>query len=280
VTETRTSGPRRLWVSYLWTHHEVADFSYLVPQLREAGIEAVYESIHIPPEGRLSDRIVHRLKSVGFDGWAYVLTHQFLTRRTCADELITTLNQAARDMGPEFPLVGLLHGIAAQQVPPQVRVRPCLSTGDPGWARQVVATLEPRASRRSAQASREGTRFIWRVHSAYGGDPALTAVEVGSKVELIQYWRFAIPRSAQAARWGVGPAGGGEITPVRFEVARGTGRYGSHDVAWFGAANGVTPSESAYIVFSGPLPEFVCFGSADSPSGPAGQLEIYQPRTH
>ncbi len=280
VTETTKQGPRRLWISYFWTNREVSDFAYLVPQLKEAGIEAVYESLEVRPDVGLSERIVQRLQSVGFDGWAYVLTHQFLTRRSCSDELILTMNQMVKRLGPTFPMVGLVHGIAAQQLPTQVRVRPCFGLGDPGWTRQVLAALEQRGLSRTQPSAREDMRFVWRIHSGYGGDPSLTAIEVGTRFELIQYWRFAIPKSVQAARWGVGPAGGGEMAPVRFNVARGTGRYGSYDVSWFGAANGVSPDESAYIVFDGPLPDFVCFGPADSPSGPAGQLEIYQPRLH
>jgi hypothetical protein len=280
VTDTQRTGPIRLWVSHLWTGREVADFSYLVAQLEEAGIDATYESLQVQPESRSPERIAQRLQSVGFDGWAYVLTHQFLTRKTCVDELILTIDQTLRRAGPNFPMLGLLHGVTAQQLPAQVRVRPCLSVGDPDWTRKVRDALEHRGNARTPSHPKAETRFLWRVHSAYGGDPSLTAIEVVCRFELIQYWRFAIPRSAQAAQWGVGPAGGGQISPVRFSVARGTGRYGSYEVSWFGAANGVSPNESAYIVFSGPLPEFVCFGPADSPSGPAGHLEIYQPRWH
>jgi hypothetical protein len=280
VAEAQKTGPRRLWISYLWTEREVADFSYLVPQLKEAGIEAVYESLQVQPGIRTSERIVQRLQSVGFDGWAYVLTHQLLTRKTCSDELILSIDQTSRRLGPIFPLVGLLYGVAAQQLATQVRMRTCVSVGDPGWVGQVRAAIEPRAMPRKGPYSQGQTRFVWRVHDCYRGDPALTAIEVGPKFELIQYWRFAVPKSAQATNWGVGPAGGGDIGPMRLSEVRGTGKYRAYDVSWFGAGNGLSPNESAYIVFEGPLPEFVCFGPADSPSGPSGELEVYQPRLH
>jgi len=270
-------GPR-LWVSCLWAGREVTDFAYLVPQLKAARIEAVYESLEVRPNARMSERIIQRLHGIGFDGWLYVLTHQFLTRRACVEQLIDSIGQTQRRMGPDFPMVGLLHGIAAHQVPAVVRVRPCVYATDPTWRAQVSAALRNRKPVRRGTPSLDGSRFVWRVHPCYGGDPTLTAVEVGPRHEPIQYWRFAIPRNSRAVRWGVGSSGGGEISPLKFAVVRGSGRYGSHDVTWFGAANGLSESQSAYVVFDGPVPEFVCFGPAENPSGPAEQLELH--RTH
>jgi hypothetical protein len=103
----------------------------------------------------------------------------------------------------------------------------------------------------------------------------MTAVEVCSRDESVPYWRFAIPKSTQPVRWGQGPSGGREISHIRFSEAMGSGRYRNRDVVWFGAANIISNTESAYAVFSGPLPEFVCFGAAQSPFGPPKQMEIY-----
>lgn len=280
MSQNARSGNPRLWVSCLWADKEVTDFAYLVPQLKEARIEAVYESLEVHPEARMSERIIQRLHGIGFDGWLYVLTHQFLTRRACVDQLIDSIGQTQRHMGPDFPMVGLLHGIAAHQVPSVVRVRPCVFATDPNWRSQVSAVLRNRTPAPKAAAAAGDARYVWRVHSCYSGDPSLTAVEVGPKHESIQYWRFAIPRNSRAVRWGVGASGGGDISPLKFAVVRGSGRYGSHDVTWFGAANGLSETQSAYIVFDGPLPEFVCFGPAENPSGPADQLEIHRTRIH
>jgi len=78
--------------------------------------------------------------------------------------------------------------------------------------------------------------------------------------------------------WGVGPAGGRELSPIRFAVTRGCGRYGNDDVTWFGAANGLSSHESAYVVFSGPLPEFICFGPAIGSAGAPGAMEVFRVR--
>ncbi len=270
----QNTGRPRLWISYLSTCAEEKDFSFLVSQLKDVNIEAIYTSLQLQPEMRLWERIVQRLLSIDFDGWVYILTHQFLTNKACTDELTAAIDQMLPHIGSDFLMGGLLHGVAAQHVPPALRIRPCLSLGDPHWKHQLASALRNHAPLQRPEMAREETRFQWKVHSCYGGNPAMTAIEVGPRLESIQYWRFAVPKSVRTARWGVGAAGGGEISPIKFSIAKGSGRYGSADVAWFGAANGISNTESAYVVFSGALPEFVCFGPADSPAGPPGRMEI------
>ncbi len=264
----------RLWISYLWTCREERDFTYLASQIRSAETEATYDSIELQPDFHLWQRIEQRLLSIDFDGWMYVLTHQVLTHGTCADELIAAIDQMLMRKGPDFPMVGLLHGIAAQYLPSALRVRPCLSLENPEWRRQLSNALNQRAPSKKKQPMRQDTRFTWKIHSCWGGDPSATAIEVGTELEDIRYWRFAIPRSIRAARWGSGAAGGGEILPPKQGVAMGYGRFGSMDVAWFGATGGVSSTESAYIVFSGALPDLVCFGPAENVVGPPHRMEI------
>jgi hypothetical protein len=274
VAGNQKIGRPRLWISYLSTSAEEKDFSFLVSQLKDVNIEAIYTSLQLQPDMRLWQRIVQRLLSIDFDGWVYILTHQFLTNRECTNELIAAIDQMLPHIGSDFLMAGLLHGVAAQHVPPALRIRPCLSLGDPDWKHRLAGSLKNHTPLQRPEMAREEKRFLWKVHSCYGGNPALTAIEVGPRLESIQYWRFAVPKSVRTARWGVGAAGGGEISPIKFAVAKGSGRYGSADVAWFGAANGISNTESAYVVFSGALPEFVCFGPAESPAGPPGPMEI------
>jgi hypothetical protein len=225
----------------------------------------------------LWERIVPRLVSIGFDGWLYILTHQCFTRKTYTDELTAAIDKITLRLGPKFPMIGLMHGIATQNVPPALRVRPCISLGDPEWKQQLSEALEQRIPAGKARTMRTESRFFWKIHSRYGGDPSMTAVEVSSMTERIQYWRFAVPKSAQTARWGQGPAGGGEISHVRFAEAKGSARFEHRDILWFGAANTVSDTESAYVVFLGPLPDFICFGLAKTPFGPPDSMEVLRP---
>jgi hypothetical protein len=277
VADSQLAGCPRLWINYPYINREDLDFSYLIPQLKHANIDAVYESLPLMSDVRLWERIVPRLISIGFDGWLYILTHQCFTRKTFTDELTAAIDHIFSRLGPDFPMVGLMHGIATQNVPAALRVRPCISLGDPLWKQQLSAVLKHRAAPGKERMLLKDTRYMWKIHNCYGGDPSMTAVEVRSMTERIQYWRFAIPKSVQAARWGQGPAGGGDISRVRFAEARGSGKYESREIVWFGAANTISDTESAYAVFLGPLPDFICFGPAQSPFGPPATMEIMRP---
>jgi hypothetical protein len=277
VADNPSAVNPRLWINYPYIDKEERDFSYLVSQLKTASIDVEYDSFRLMSDTRLWARVVPRLISIGFNGWMYILTHQCFTRKTYTDELTAAIDQVTKYMGPQFPMIGLMHGIATQNVPAILRVRPCLSLGDPEWKRQLSEVLRTRLVPGKDRIMPNEKRYTWKIHNCYGGDPSMTAVEVRSADERIQYWRFAIPKTAHTARWGQGPSGGADISPIRFAEARGTGRYESRDIAWFGAANTISDTESAYAVFLGPLPDFICFGPAKSPFGPPGTMEVIRP---
>jgi hypothetical protein len=274
VPDRQRTGCPRLWISYLWSTGEERDFTYLITRLKDVNITASYDSLHLQPDSRLVERIAQRLLSIECDGWMYILTHQILSRGTCAHELITAIDDTLLRIGSDVPIVGLLHGISPQHVPPILRLRPCLSLGDPDWTQRLSLALQQRGPAGGNAIVKEETRFIWKIHSCLGGDPARVAIEVGPRSESIPYWRFAIPKPFHPVRWGVGMAAGGEISPIKFAVARGSGSYGNCEVSWFGAANSVSNTESAYVEFCRPLPDFVCFGPAEGPLSPPGTMEI------
>ncbi len=274
--EKQNAGLHRLWVSYPWIGREERDFGYLVPQLQDANIEAVYDSFEIMPDHRLWPRIMQRLMSVGFDGWTYILTHQCCTRKAYADELTSAIDQTLLHLGPGFPMMGLMSGIGSNHVPPNLRVLPCISLGDPDWKNQISRALQKSAPQVQNGRIRE-KRFVWNLIPRYDGNPSMTAIEVHSRGQEIRYWRFAVPKSVNLVRWGHGPAGGGAFSQDRLGEARGSGRYANCDIDWFGGADPVSLSESAYAVFSGSLPEFICFGPAQAPLGPPAQMEILWP---
>ena len=268
----------RLWITYPWSRNEERDFSYLLPQLKEANIDAVYESFQLQPGSQLGRTIVQRLLSDGFDSWVYILTHQCFTQRACMDELTAAIDHTLINMGTDFRMAGLMYGIAMQQVPPVLKVLPCISLGEPDWKKQLsgILTADPSRSRRASPGADE-TKFVWKIHPRYDGDPSMTAVEVHPRNDRIQYWRFAIPKSARVAVWGQGRSGGGEISRIVFAETRGSGRYENRDIIWFGAANTISNTESAYAVFSGPLPDFICFGPARTAFGSPGKMEMLRP---
>lgn len=274
LTEQEPKYPR-LWISYPWANKKEREFDFLVPKLRMTNVEATYDSFQLLPDTRLQERILQRLRGIGFDGWLYILTQPLIAQQSCTDELISAINLTYRQMGSDFTMLGLLDGVAARSLPLMLRTRPSLSLEDPGWAWQVSEALRHRAAANKGIARVE-TRFIWTVHPCWDGDPSKTAIEVGTNIESLPYWRFAVPKPAQPLQWGVGAAGGKEMSPARLGVANGSGKCENSPVIWFGAAHKVDSRQSAFVVFSGGLPEFVCFGPAESFLGPPGRAEVFR----
>jgi hypothetical protein len=278
VTTDQNTGQPRLWISYPWVNNEEEDFAYLTKHLALENFEAVYDSVEIVPDSLLWQRIVQRLQSIGFDGWLYVLTHQCISRREYTAELTKAIDQALLHMGPRYPMAGLMYGIATQHVPPVLRALPCISLGDPNWNVHVREVFHKNCTDRIKTPSRKDSRFVWKIHIGYGGNPSMTAIEVHTRGEIIQDWRFAIPKSYQPIRWGQGSVGGGAMSKVRFGEVSGVGQYENNEIFWFGAANSVSISESAYVIFSGKVPDFICFGPAQSSCGLPGRMEIFWPK--
>ena len=282
-TESIVTGPKtktnvaKVWIGYPWIHSEERDFSGLTKSLADENIEAVYDSIQIVPGAGILREVVQKLQGFSLDGWLCILTHKCMTHRECTTELNDAIEQARQLMGPRFPILGLMYGIASGHIPPVLRSLPCISLSGTNWYARVQAAIHKYKSTDLQVPKRNPMRFVWKVHSRYGGNESLTLIEVRTRGESIPEWRFAVPKSCRLVRWGQSTTMGCENTKVRFGEVHGTGTYKDSEVFWFGAANTVTNSESAYVLLSGELPDIICFGPAQNPCGIPGKMEIFRP---
>jgi hypothetical protein len=248
-----------------------ADFSFVADQLKSIHVDARFESIQLQPGESLWDRISPWVTSCGIAGWSYILTAEVLANRIRREELISAIENVIQERGARFPLLGMLyHGIAARNLPLALRLRPCIHLADQNWKEQVQAVL-------ARQAAADTSEFSWAIHKDYSGVAAKTAIEVRPRSEVINCWRFAVPKTARPVRWGCGAPRGGEISPVLFSTVRGAGRLENTEISWFGCEDSLSQTVSAYVVFDGQLPDFVCFGRARSPVSAPGKMEIFRP---
>lgn len=269
------SAAPRIWITYAWEDNDDGDFDYLVQELADVGIEATYDKVELVPGMDLWEQIGDKITEGPLDGWGYLLTAGSLASEACREELAYALNRALGTKGRDFPLIGLLHGVRIQDVPPALKVRLCVSMGSPNWKEEIKAGLERRPPQVAASPQ---SRYVWQVHQPYRGFPGSVAVEVRPRFGELMYWRFAVPASATVTEWGFGPAGEGPIsgnTAIGFESTGGA--VDGTPARCFGCGDKLSPGISAYVVFHGTLPEFVGFGLASEPFGPPGQLEIFRP---
>ena len=122
----------------------------------------------------------------------------------------------------------------------------------------------------------DDTQFNWRIHHPFEGVEDRVAVEVAPWKGLLPRWRFVVPGDYQGpTRWGIGPAGLGEIDEdVKRPAKDGPIQMVNGPlVVWFGGHESLSTTQSAYLVFEGEPPHYVAFGQADAVGGPPGQRE-------
>jgi hypothetical protein len=260
-----------VWITYAWTDDTEGDFSYLVQELATVNVRATFDRIALVPGRDLWAQIGDNITLGPSDGWAYLLTPASLASEPCREELAYAVNRALGTKGRNFPLIGLLHGVRIQDVPPALRVRLGVSLANPNWKQEVRAGLFNQAP---AVPSVPQTKFVWTVHEGYGGVSSHVAIEVRPRFGEVMYWRFAIPAGTKLVRFGHGPAGGAAISGMQtMTLEGGTGQLEGHAVQFFGAGDKLSPGTSAYAVLERPVPSFVYFGQATEPFGPPANGE-------
>ncbi len=130
--------------------------------------------------------------------------------------------------------------------------------------------------RPSPQSQTGDTQYNWRIHHPFEGVEDRVAVEVGPWNGLLPRWRFVVPSDYQGpSRWGIGPAGTGEIDEdVKRPAKDGPIQMVNGPlVVWFGGHESLSSKQSAYLVFDGEPPHYVAFGQAAAIGGPPDDLE-------
>jgi hypothetical protein len=269
----------RLWITYAWVDEEEGDFSHVVTQLEAIGIEPMYDRRHLIPGERLWPQIARSIARPDTDGWAILLTPRSISRQKCLEEHAYALDKALDERGKGFPMIGLLHGVRPEDLPDELmplKVRLCVSLGDPEWPKLVLAGLQRRAPGHEPPAQ---TRFRWRV---YGGPGDTTAVEVGPRHGEVIHWRLAVPANCPIECYGRGKSGSPPSGPAALarglrDVISGSTHLGGRDAQVVGQGDPVSPSISAYVIVRGSVPDFVAFGVADGPVSLPAEWEIIRP---
>lgn len=254
-----------LWITYAWADNADGDFDYLVGVLKHRGVEARYDRIALIPGQRLWDQIAQQIASGDLAGWAYLLTPKSISSQACREELAYALDRTLSKKGENFPLIGLVHGVAISEVPASLRVRLCIDVSSSDWIEAVRAGLERRAP---ARPPADSPNFKVRTHNAYLSNPALKAVEFVTRLGELRYWRIAYPRSGpQAVIRGVGPAGGCGVSHIHRDFVEGTVDINGIPMVFFGQGDAISPSSAAYVAFKSAFPSSIAFGWAQEPFG-------------
>lgn len=269
--QVRNNSHSRLWITYAHEDDRFGDFTYLVQELETVGINAAYDKIALIPGRDLWTQLGEEITEGLYDGWAYLITPTSLSSESCREELSYALNRALKSKGRAYPLIGLLHGVKVNDLPPSLRVRLNVSLSSPTWTEEVLAALEGHPPRTEIAPQ---SQFVWNIHSNYGGNKNRTAIEIRPRFGEIMYWRIAIPVSTQLFGRGYGPSDGGQISSVLTSFVEGEATLNNNAVKWFGSGDRLSPSISAYVIIEGELPKQVFFGISISPFGFPDKWEL------
>ena len=263
-------------ITYAWADYEEDDFSSLGQELKAGGVVVRFEKIALLPPLHLWDQVAQRVTDHSTNGWGYLVTPHSLMSDVCRGELAEALRRTLAVRGRSFPLIGMLHKVRAHDVPPALIPSLCVDLSSLAWAREVKARLEGKPVEKSSVPQ---TRYVWRVYAGYHEQLALTAVEIRPRVGEIAFWQVAVPATTQVTLWGCGPAGcGGIREPVNRSIEGRQAAINGVPVTWYGAGDQLSEIVSAYIVFEGDLPDFMCFGFASEPSGKLHAIEVFRLR--
>lgn len=262
-----------LWITYAWSDNIEGDFDYLVYELENAGIPALYDKIALIPGRRLWDQIAEKIDKEHLSGWAYLITPNSLASEACKEELSYALQRALDAKGYVFPLIGLIHNVSIENIPMALRVRLCVNLENPDWIEQIRAGISGQPPKLIPKPQ---SSLIVKIHNPYLGDSHNVAVEFRPRFGELTYWRIGYPaNNARPVRWGSGPANGYGISGISQSCIEGKIVISNEQMNFVGCGNTISPSTSAYIVFKDNLPNILFFGLSKEAFSTTMSLQIF-----
>ena len=258
----KKSKAKRLFLSYAHADDAEGDFAWAVSRLEKAGLEVVYDTRVLVAGRSLWPQIEKALLDPRLDAWGWLLTPSGLRSAGCREELEYARLRMLNHRGDEFPLIGLVDRVPADQIPLAIQSRLYVDMRSPDWVDRVVAGVKGEVATRPP---RDLTNCHWRIHLNVSDDPEQIAIEVRPRFGSIPYFAILAPMPGPE-RVGTGAAGSGYTGGIAFEFAEW------NDVDVFGEKakvhsmrGPVDPSMSAYAIFRKHVPPWVAFGPCPGP---------------
>jgi hypothetical protein len=282
--------PSSIWITHAWADDVGGNFDYVISRLEAVGVEAHYDRRDLVHGLPLWPQIEDRITKDPIQGWGIILTRNSLSSTKCREELNYALDRALEARGQQFKLIGLLDGdVSKADVPAALRTRLYVNLAGAGWPRLVRKGLEEEALGGVAPFVSE---YVWTVYQKYKRSPTappLPAIEVRPRYGQIGAWIFLVPPGTEVVDCAPGSAGGAPLNQLRMNCSPPSptqtgvvtdGPMAGTKFEYFGAADALSVSRSAYVVFTHGFPAFVGFSPVpeSGPAGfPRGGLEVMSP---
>jgi hypothetical protein len=238
---------KKLWITYAWVDNEEHDFDYLVQQL-DPHLDVRFDRRKLIPGQRLWEQIAEFITDPSqCDAWAWLITRNSIASEACQEELFYALNRAINGRGKKFPIIGLLHNISADALPPALAIRLCISMDSPNWINEVLAGVE---MTEPAIPKEFHAPLAIRVHNF----PKCVWIEIAARFESISPFMIAVPLSEKKDQniqiFHIGPSNSppqGSFGGMAIGPKYGESEIDGHKVYFWSALNEVSPRQSYYL---------------------------------
>lgn len=248
----------KLWLTYAWSDNENKDIDFIIQELDKTDLEVSFDRRNLVPGQRLWSQIGGIITDPQeCRAWGIVLTRNSLHSESCVEELSYALERALSSKEADFPVFALLHHIQANELPPALKIRLCISLEQADWVRRVVAAVK-----------HEAPGFVPSGLSDYELKETLAeegyCLEIRPRFERISPFRVAVEYeekvSGNITGFGHGPANIPTTGFVAFDSidCEATLSDGAHVWVW-GASNEASSTYSYYLFYKKP-PRRVWFG--------------------
>lgn len=265
-----TPTGKSIFITYAWVDNAEGNLDFIVQELERAGLNVRFDRRELVPGRRIWDQIAGVIADEDTDAWGYLVTRSSLTSERCREEYAYALQRALNSRGTDFPLIGLLHDVRAQELPSGLAIRLCVPLDDSNWMQQVIAGVEGRPPRPDPGYL---APVIVRWHRTADGRRVL---ELSPRIGSVRDWRIAVPLAYKSSLRSFGDGSSQRSSGSDVDHLLTTSFHtidGENDrYRVVGAAGPIGHGVSAYLWFSGPIPDHVLIAGL-------GPTDYYLPLT-
>ena len=252
-----------LWITYAWTDNQDKDIDYIAKELDTAGLNCTFDNRALIPGQTLWDQIGKIISDPArVDAFSIVVTPSSLASNSCREELLYALDRALSQRGSGFPLIGLLHNVRVNDLPPALKIRLCVPLSAPNWIDQVVAGVNKRPLPQSTETL---SPFIIKKHSL----PFGCCIQITPRVDHVSPIQLAInleeKNACHVERVFVAPSStlpgqNGTLSFGGRNVRAGDGEMNGRKIFYWQMDDEATPIQSCWIIGRS-FPSKVWFGT-------------------
>jgi hypothetical protein len=239
------------------------DVTYVVQELRAAGVEVRLDREVLVPGRRLWNQIGDEIEDPKCDGWIVFATRAAFESEAVMEELAYAIQRAITARGEAFPLIALLADAPVAELPVGLRIRLGVPLADSSWVDRVVSGLRGEAP--AIQSPHVGS-YALTVHEPNAGHTDQWCVKVRPRAGTWSPSLFVAIPEEERDLLGIALCGPKNLPNGTGMVLSGQPQT-SPDGRWYGIGltDEATPTRSLYTFFSR-LPSRLRFGINGGPS--------------